>query len=524
VNRAPEHNWKTELHGILCRHFSEDELHTLCFKLEIDYEDLGGVGKSGKARELVAAIERRNIIHELVRIIQEQRPSVSLSEILEAAKKEVTATLTPQSIHSLYKAAAEELLNQMGQHHTYYPYALACRRQLSEIIEQSQLQGDTDQLKDELQEIIDRLDRLALDLLDTSFRELSDQTQLTGEQEKAEPPLNDPLSLVELRSEGPVWRILANAKEARTHSDWGKVLRICERAITCESKHRNQSARATALLFMADALAQNGRVQESIDKADRARRSFLRQSENRNVILTDLVLTQLRQKTRRDVHDAYDSYGATRTLCKQLESKARESRLISEAEFYSQIVSKIDQAMENIEEAVAKEALQSCCLKAIPVLQLSDALAMVSQPAKVIKYLTADKFKIGGQVYLLHPLDKAERGTLELQAGATHFALPVPEDGWPSPKGKKEQDFALVRAQVTPANREGPGVRWTGQEWTVGRFERKETGKIIFAPPKRHTIGGEITIENRVAEIEEAVTLKDYGYVIGLLKPEGSIE
>jgi hypothetical protein len=132
--------------------------------------------------------------------------------------------------------------------------------------------------------------------------------------------------------------------------------------------------------------------------------------------------------------------------------------------------------------------------------------------------------------YVLFPLNvagkntlKLERRKLELKVGAVHFALPVPEDGWPSRISKKE-DLALVQAQIT---QEGPGVLWTGQRWEVGRFERDETTRstrFVASKLQPHIIGGEAIEEEQVIEIQEEVTGKEYGSVIGLLKPRERAE
>lgn len=53
------------LHGDLCRRLSLDGLRTLCFRLGIDYDDLPGDSKAGRARELVLLLERAGRIHEL---------------------------------------------------------------------------------------------------------------------------------------------------------------------------------------------------------------------------------------------------------------------------------------------------------------------------------------------------------------------------------------------------------------------------------------------------------------------------
>ena len=53
------------LHADLCRRLSLDGLRTLCFRLGIDFDDLPGDSKAGRARELVLVLERAGRIHEV---------------------------------------------------------------------------------------------------------------------------------------------------------------------------------------------------------------------------------------------------------------------------------------------------------------------------------------------------------------------------------------------------------------------------------------------------------------------------
>jgi formylglycine-generating enzyme required for sulfatase activity len=62
------------LREILVARFNNDELRTLCFDLGIDYDNLGGEGKAGKARELVAFLERRGGTADLIALGQRLRP------------------------------------------------------------------------------------------------------------------------------------------------------------------------------------------------------------------------------------------------------------------------------------------------------------------------------------------------------------------------------------------------------------------------------------------------------------------
>jgi hypothetical protein len=65
---------RTELRRILDERFDEGELRTLAFDLQVDYDSLRGERKADKARELVAYMERHELLSELASKIQELRP------------------------------------------------------------------------------------------------------------------------------------------------------------------------------------------------------------------------------------------------------------------------------------------------------------------------------------------------------------------------------------------------------------------------------------------------------------------
>jgi hypothetical protein len=56
--------------------FSLDELQTLCFELDIEYEDIPGVRLEDKTRELVLYCRRRNLLIPLLHYCQKVRPLV----------------------------------------------------------------------------------------------------------------------------------------------------------------------------------------------------------------------------------------------------------------------------------------------------------------------------------------------------------------------------------------------------------------------------------------------------------------
>jgi DNA-binding response OmpR family regulator len=99
-DRIPEHSeGKIEsqrehlirLHEILAKYFDIEELRTLCFRLGLDYDDLRGEGKQGKARELVVLLDRRGHIAQLVACGNQLRPDL-LWDVNKAATPPPTSS------------------------------------------------------------------------------------------------------------------------------------------------------------------------------------------------------------------------------------------------------------------------------------------------------------------------------------------------------------------------------------------------------------------------------------------------
>jgi hypothetical protein len=75
---------RTRLRQILVTRFSDEELRTLCFDLGIDYETLPAFGKESLARELIAHLERRGRISELIAVASYARPDVIWDNVLDS--------------------------------------------------------------------------------------------------------------------------------------------------------------------------------------------------------------------------------------------------------------------------------------------------------------------------------------------------------------------------------------------------------------------------------------------------------
>ncbi|MCA9955340.1 MAG: hypothetical protein KC434_11510, partial [Anaerolineales bacterium] len=70
----------SKLHKLLVGHFNLDELRTLCFDLQLDFEELPPGGKSAVARELVEYCQRRRLQVALAEAVLEHRPRISSNE------------------------------------------------------------------------------------------------------------------------------------------------------------------------------------------------------------------------------------------------------------------------------------------------------------------------------------------------------------------------------------------------------------------------------------------------------------
>jgi hypothetical protein len=68
---------RSRLRDVLTTYFSNSELQSLAFDLDIDYDDLPGNTKSAKARELIVYLDRRGRLDELVRLVRIQRPNAA---------------------------------------------------------------------------------------------------------------------------------------------------------------------------------------------------------------------------------------------------------------------------------------------------------------------------------------------------------------------------------------------------------------------------------------------------------------
>ena len=77
----------SKLRELLTKRFDLEELRSLVFDLGIDYDSLRGEGQAAKARELVAYLERRDRVLDLVELGQKLRSDVPWHKVTQTSKE-----------------------------------------------------------------------------------------------------------------------------------------------------------------------------------------------------------------------------------------------------------------------------------------------------------------------------------------------------------------------------------------------------------------------------------------------------
>jgi hypothetical protein len=106
-------------------HYSLDELHTLCFDMGFEYEDLPGETRSAKARELVDHMRRRDQLDRLIGILRQTRADAFVQAGLASI---LVTSLRSDSLRACIKA------NTFPFGEPYYPLAQR-ERELASVVD-----------------------------------------------------------------------------------------------------------------------------------------------------------------------------------------------------------------------------------------------------------------------------------------------------------------------------------------------------------------------------------------------------
>jgi len=169
-----DREYLVRLRETLAAYFDAGELRTLCFDLGVDYDDLPGEGKGNKARELIAYLERRDRLPELVRMCQGLRPHVAWGWEDAPAVTPAAPPAPPASpaglhgleyevgLHTLKPRLSGAALDEFSVHEA----------KLLDNLRRERLFGSTETIRSERAAILYALNQLARDHLGASFNDL----------------------------------------------------------------------------------------------------------------------------------------------------------------------------------------------------------------------------------------------------------------------------------------------------------------------------------------------------------------
>lgn len=87
---SARHTSRTPLLDLLKQRYDLEELRTLCFDVGVNFDDLRGEGRSGKARELILQLQRTGRLGELISRVCTEHPEVNEAELNEFSDEVAT--------------------------------------------------------------------------------------------------------------------------------------------------------------------------------------------------------------------------------------------------------------------------------------------------------------------------------------------------------------------------------------------------------------------------------------------------
>jgi len=197
-----------------------------------------------------------------------------------------------------YETGLSLLLKRLGQEHPRYTEALVLQSRLLENLAQARRYGDTETRRAERAEIIDRLNRLTLKTLGTSFSELAQEPVLRGSGAIAQGASSEAAGEGSIAIEGSV-AVAGDVYGALMITGDGAIVGADSRRQALERARRigDRAAEGTALANLGSAYAVQGDFRRAADAYEQAvtiaRELGDRQSEG--IYLRELGLALLRQ-------------------------------------------------------------------------------------------------------------------------------------------------------------------------------------------------------------------------------------
>lgn len=175
---------RIQLFNILVDHFNLEEIKTLCFLIEEDFDNLGADSKMSAARELILLTERLNNFQQLVSAVQQLRPqlftasesnpSSDYMSILEIKRQELQAAREEYNLvneqHKESLSVANRFEGLWKEKHSSQYYLEKRRDELTRLIrsqreEICQIEQELANSQETLQEFVNEREETRRDII-----------------------------------------------------------------------------------------------------------------------------------------------------------------------------------------------------------------------------------------------------------------------------------------------------------------------------------------------------------------------
>lgn len=301
--------------------------------------------------------------------------------------------------------------------------------------------------------------------------------------------------------------LLSHSRSLRREGKLPQASRCARDAMKADQKPGTKLIQATALVHLADARREMGRLGPALDDYQNAHRYFMIQSsryQRHNEAIGAYALGLVHQLLGSDM-DALKWYQDADTLLERVKDDWAACKALDRVKVCNQLQAWMEVLGRYLTSARARMDADLDSRIWMPTLVSED-----EPPTFALGELEIDKYVIGREMTIDGVPFRVEaikgRRRISLNVGVKYYAVTIPPEAR-GPLGAEKGDYALV-VREQEADREGPAVVKTLVGPEFGHFERDDQDEISFVRTDATVIGAEAIEEGQI------------GYITALLKPE----
>jgi len=303
--------------------------------------------------------------------------------------------------------------------------------------------------------------------------------------------------------------LLCHSRALRKEGQLPQASRCARDAMKADQKPGTKVIQAMALIHLADARREMGRLGPALDDCQTAYRIFQSQSsryQRHNEATAAYALGLVDQLLGSDM-DALKWYQASNSMFEIVKDDWTSVNALARVTDCNRVQCWMETLGQYLtsERARTDENIDTRLWVPI-VLSRDEQPRFAMAELEVEKYILGRAVMVDGVSFHARSVEGKAKRSLSLDTGVEYYALGIPAEARDA-LSADEGDYALV-ARGQAANKEGPGVVVTAGGAEFGEFKRDGSGTINFVRPNATVIGGD--------QIEGDLQV---GYIAALLRP-----